>query len=113
MKTWLDPEQVDIPAELQDGIGGYPLAAEVLLRRGFSDRAAIRAFLDPDLYTPASPFDLTGMQTAVDRLAAAIQNGESICVWGDFDVDGQTSTTLLVSTLKELCGKVTFHIPIR
>jgi single-stranded-DNA-specific exonuclease len=113
MKNWLEPAPITIPEGLQSAIGGRPLIAEVLLRRGFSDLEAIQAFLDPDLYTPASPYDLTGMQNAVDRLAAAIQNGESICVWGDFDVDGQTSTTLLVSTLKELGGKVTFHIPVR
>ncbi len=113
MKTWLEPAPITIPEGLQSAIGDHPLVAEVLRRRGFSDLGAIQAFLDPDLYTPASPFDLTGMQTAVDRLAAGIQNGESICVWGDFDVDGQTSTTLLVSTLKELGGKVTFHIPVR
>lgn len=113
MKNWLEPASIAIPEGLQSAIGGHSLVTEVLLRRGFSDLEAIQAFLDPDLYSPASPYDLTGMQTAVDRLAAAIQNGESICVWGDFDVDGQTSTTLLVSTLKELGGKVTFHIPVR
>ena len=113
MKTWIEPAPITIPEGLQSAIGGHPLVTEVLLRRGFSDLDAIQAYLDSDLYAPASPYDLSGMQTAVDRLAAAIQNGESICVWGDFDVDGQTSTTLLVSTLEELGGKVTFHIPIR
>ena len=43
----------------------------------------------------------------------AIRQGEEICVWGDFDVDGQTATTLLVSTLRDLGGAVGYHIPVR
>jgi single-stranded-DNA-specific exonuclease len=53
------------------------------------------------------------MGKAVEILETAIQQGKLIGVWGDFDVDGQTSTTLLVSALKELGAKVIFHIPIR
>jgi single-stranded-DNA-specific exonuclease len=113
MKTWLEPQEVVIPTGLQSAIGGHPLVSEVLLRRGFSDLDTIQHFLDPDLYIPASPYELSGMHLAVDRLVTAIQDGESICVWGDFDVDGQTSTTVLVSSLAELGGKVTFHIPVR
>jgi single-stranded-DNA-specific exonuclease len=43
----------------------------------------------------------------------AIRCGEQVCVWGDFDVDGQTSTTLLVSALLDLGAQVSFHIPVR
>jgi single-stranded-DNA-specific exonuclease len=53
------------------------------------------------------------MARAADRLEAAIERGERICVWGDFDVDGQTATTLLVSTLRDLGGDVIYHIPVR
>ena len=75
--------------------------------------AAARAFLDPAAYTPAPPDALPGLTAAADRLEAAIRAREPICVWGDFDVDGQTATTLLVSTLTDLGGSVTYHIPIR
>ena len=53
------------------------------------------------------------LRAAVDRLLRAIQHGERICVWGDFDVDGQTSTTLLVACLRRLGAQVDFHIPVR
>ena len=49
----------------------------------------------------------------MDRLEAAIRSQDLICVWGDFDVDGQTSTTVLVSTLRDLGAAVIFHIPVR
>ena len=53
------------------------------------------------------------MDTAVDRILLAIRSDEEICIWGDFDVDGQTSTALLVQTLTALGADVTYHIPIR
>jgi single-stranded-DNA-specific exonuclease len=53
------------------------------------------------------------MERAVDRLLRAIRAGERICVWGDFDVDGQTATSLLVSALHSLGARVSYHIPIR
>lgn len=113
MKTWIEPEPVAVSKDLQAVIGGHPLVGEVLVRRGFCTPKAAEMFLDPDCYQPASPFDLAGMQVAVDRIETAIQRGESICVWGDFDVDGQTATTVLVSALKGLGAEVYFHIPVR
>lgn len=53
------------------------------------------------------------MRQAADRLVQAIGRGEEVCVWGDFDVDGQTATTTLVSTLRDLGANVRFHIPNR
>jgi single-stranded-DNA-specific exonuclease len=113
MKTWLDPQPVLVPPDFQEAVGGYPLASEVLLRRGISDLDRVQAFLDPDYYLPASPYELDDMQLAVDHLQAALQGEEKICIWGDFDVDGQTATTLLVSTLEKLGGRVSYHIPLR
>ena len=71
------------------------------------------AFLDPKKYTPANPYDLPDLKIAVERIKAALQNNEKIGIWGDFDVDGQTSTTLLVDALRQLGGDVIFHIPDR
>ncbi len=113
MKTWLEPKQVNIPIELQDAVGGHPLVSEILVRRGMTELDRIKSFLDPEFYIPASPYDLDDMQIAVDRLEVALQERQRICVWGDFDVDGQTATTLLVSTLQDLGGIVDYHIPLR
>jgi single-stranded-DNA-specific exonuclease len=128
MKEWIKPKDIEVPQQLQTVIGGHPLVSKTLARRGFAELEAARAFLDPDCYQPAPPTDLPNMIEAVDRLEKAIRQGETICVWGDFDVDGQTATTLLVSTLRDLVRQgspqavrqgshqeaaVRYHIPVR
>jgi single-stranded-DNA-specific exonuclease len=112
-EEWIEPQDIEVPQELQTAIGGHPLVARTLARRGFTELEAAKAFLDPDCYRPAPPSDLPNMAEAADRLEKAIRQKEPICVWGDFDVDGQTATTLLVSTLKDLGAAVTYHIPVR
>ncbi len=102
MKTWLDPLPISVPDALAAAIGGHPLVAATLARRGLTDLAAARAFLDPAAYTPAAPSALPGVSAAADRLVRALAAAEPICVWGDFDVDGQTATTVLVATLRDL-----------
>src|SRR6185369_5336523 len=94
-------------------VGGHPLVAETLARRGLLTPEAVRGFLDPAAYHPASPFDLPDVDRAVKRIRQAVQNHELIGVWGDFDVDGQTSTSLLVSALRDLGALVIYHIPHR
>ena len=113
MYKWLDPAPVIVPADLQDFVGGHPLVAQTLVHRGVASVAAARAFLDPGAYTPAPPQDFPNLLRAVERLETAIRQGERVCVWGDFDVDGQTSTTLLVSALRDLGANVGYHIPVR
>jgi len=113
MRNWIEPPQVNVPPELQAIINGYPLVGQILARRGISTPQAARAFLDPACYTPTPPSELPGVGSAADRLERAIQNKDKILVWGDFDVDGQTATTLLVAALRDLNARVDFHIPIR
>src|SRR4030065_1443424 len=90
MSSWLEPQDVLIPDEFQRGVGGHPLVAEVLARRGVTDLAEAKAFLDPQVYIPTSPWELPGMERAVARLIDAMREDEAICVWGDFAVDGET-----------------------
>ncbi|MDY7080585.1 MAG: DHH family phosphoesterase, partial [Chloroflexota bacterium] len=113
MKEWIDPQDVQVPEALRVAIGGHPLVAATLARRGFTEVETARAFLDPDRYRPAPPTDLPNIVEAAERLEQAIRRGETICVWGDFDADGQTSTTVLVSTLTELGAVVRYHVPHR
>ena len=108
--NWTEPPLLRSSAPLPDL---HPLVAQTLLRRGKQTPEAARAFLDPRDYSPAAATQLPGLSYAVDRLELAIRGQQSICVWGDFDVDGQTSTTILYQTLKTLGADVTFHIPIR
>jgi single-stranded-DNA-specific exonuclease len=108
---WLDPAPVN--ADSLDSLNLSPLIAQTLARRGFGDPAAAKAFLDPGLYTPSPADQLPGMSAAAERVTLAIRRNERICIWGDFDVDGQTATTLLVQTLRALGANVTTYIPVR
>ncbi|GAB4421486.1 MAG: single-stranded-DNA-specific exonuclease RecJ [Anaerolineales bacterium] len=112
MTKWISPAPVDIPAPFGT-LNLPPLIAQTLIRRGISDPAAAKAFLDPEARSSVPPYDLPGMEKAVERITLAIRNKELVCVWGDFDVDGQTSTALLVQTLASLGADVRYHIPIR
>jgi single-stranded-DNA-specific exonuclease len=109
MTRWLDPHPVEIPASFAD-LNLPPLIAQTLLRRGIIDTASAQAFLHPESVL-STPFP--GIEKAVEDIILAMRFNESICVWGDFDVDGQTSTTLLVQTLQAIGANVTYYIPIR
>jgi single-stranded-DNA-specific exonuclease len=114
---WLDPPPVDVPASFST-LNLPPLIARTLVRRGFRDPASARAFLHPDElpstpYPNLEPASHGGIATAIELINLATRMDKTICVWGDFDVDGQTSTTLLVQTLRALGAKVSYYIPIR
>ncbi len=113
IQRWREPESVSVPRALREATGGHPLVAETLVRRGKPTVAEAQAFLDADLYLPAASEALPGMADAVTRIQRALDGHERILVWGDFDVDGQTSTTLLVSCFRDLGGDVVYHIPVR
>ncbi len=113
MTSWSDPTPIAIPDDLREAIGGHPVVAERLVRGGITTPQAAQRFLLPATYIPASPYDLPDMAQAVSLLQQAIQQQKRLLVWGDFDVDGQTSTALLVAALRDLGAQVTFHIPNR
>ncbi len=109
---WNEPSDLFIPVELFDLVE-HPLIAELLVRRGITDAQTARAFLDAQAYTPSNPIDFNALPRAAERIHAALQKHELIGVWGDFDVDGQTATTVLVSALKQLGANVIYHLPVR
>jgi single-stranded-DNA-specific exonuclease len=109
---WQLAQKPNIPPALIEFVGD-PLLAQLLVQRGLTTVNQARAFLDPAAYEPAPPTALPDLETAVDRLNQAIEQQELICVWGDFDADGQTATALLVSTLKDLGARVISYIPNR
>jgi single-stranded-DNA-specific exonuclease len=111
--NWLDPQPLEIPEALREAVGGHPLVAATLVRRGITTPAAARAFLDPSYYTPAPPAELPDLLPAAERVESAIRRGERIAVWGDFDVDGQTATALLLDVLRKLGADAVYHIPRR
>jgi len=108
MTRWLDPHPVN--ADSLSSLNLPPLVAQTLLRRGINSPEEVEAFLHPDKIPPV-PFP--NIELAVERILSAIHNKEMICVWGDFDVDGQTSTAVLVQTLQALGANVIYYIPVR
>ncbi len=110
MSIWIDPKSnyFESPLPHLD-----PIVTDRIARLGLTTEQQAIAFLDPTQYKPSPASELPGLTDAADRVETAIRNSEPICVWGDFDVDGQTSTTILFSTLQDLGARVTFHIPVR
>ncbi len=111
--TWIEPQDLDIPAEILQYSGENAFLAGELILRNINSAADAKSFLEPANYIPSSPFDLPDMDIAVEILLKAIRHGNPIGVWGDFDVDGQTSTSILVEGLGKLGAKVVHHIPVR
>ena len=102
----------DAQAELVRELGISELTAGVLVRRGYSDPAVARSFLDGE-QPPHDPFLLGDMEAACARIRAAVEEGRRICVHGDYDVDGIAATTLAVLLLRELGADVAWHLPSR
>lgn len=104
-----DPEQV---ARLRQ-YGASPLSAMVLASRGYDSETEVRQFLNPDKSLLHDGRRMLGMDRAVARIRRALEQGEPICVYGDYDVDGITSTCLLTSYLRSVGADVLPHIPDR
>ncbi|MDR1835739.1 MAG: single-stranded-DNA-specific exonuclease RecJ [Fusobacteriaceae bacterium] len=90
-----------------------PDIAKILFRRGIRDPEGVRKFLEGTTADAADPFLLRDVERAVERILAAISKREEIWIYGDYDVDGITSTSLLYSVLNELGASVRYYIPMR
>ncbi|HUP19821.1 MAG TPA: single-stranded-DNA-specific exonuclease RecJ [Gemmatimonadota bacterium] len=106
---------MDAPAarNLARSLGVPHPIAELLLRRGHGTPERAGVFLDPGLDQLHDPFLMLDMDLAVGRIERAIDAGEPIAVYGDYDVDGITATALLVRYLRWRGAKVEFYIPHR
>jgi single-stranded-DNA-specific exonuclease len=102
----------DDHGELVRALGISPLTAAVLVRRGHSDAAEARRFLDGE-QPPHDPFLLGDMAAACEQIRAAVEQGRRICVHGDYDVDGIAATALAVLLLRELGADIAWHLPSR
>lgn len=90
-----------------------PIIAELLVNKGLTSATAVKDYLQPNPESIHDPFALHDMDKAVARIEQAVENGEQITVYGDYDADGITSTALLYETLEEIGAKVNYYIPNR
>ncbi len=90
-----------------------PLVATLLVNRGVSERDAAQRFLTPRLSEMPDPFLMKGMEAAVDRILGAFERGETVCVWGDYDVDGVTSASQLIAFFEVIGYPSRFFVPDR
>jgi single-stranded-DNA-specific exonuclease len=124
MTNWQIPSSIDdIPPEFIAAVrsskpsidGRY--AAQLLWQRGMRDMDMLAGYLDCDRYQPQSPFAFGAeMSLAVERLADALSGGEKIAIWGDFDADGVTATSVLWDGLGQFFERgelLSYYIPDR
>lgn len=99
--------------QLSQELGVDPVLASLLVQRGIRTFAEARDFFRPDLSMLHDPFLMTDMELAVKRLHQAIENGENILIYGDYDVDGTTAVALVYSFVRTLTDRVDYYIPDR
>lgn len=105
-----DPQQSDA---LSQELKIHPIIARLLINRNITDIDEAKIFLSADLNLLHDPFQLKGMTEAVARIRLACERKEKILVFGDYDVDGVTSSALLYSELSRMGLNVINHIPHR
>ncbi|MEQ8757037.1 MAG: DHH family phosphoesterase [Coleofasciculus sp. G1-WW12-02] len=120
---WQVQPSPDVPQWFLDAIKSYTpasegyYAAQVLWQRGIRELNQLAAFINPDLYQPASPFEFgQEMKRAVQRLQQARDKREKVAIWGDFDADGITATSVLWEGLGQFLPQnqqLTYYIPNR
>ena len=101
------------PPGFAEEVGLNQFQANLLYNRGITCSAEVKPFLNADSSLLNDPMLLPDMARAVTRLRKALQGGESIGVFGDFDADGVTGTALLVLALRDLAARVVPYLPHR
>ena len=103
----------DSSVALAAEMGVSLFAAQLLINRGIKTTTDAQAYLAPTFDELHSPFLLADMDRAVERIRRAIKDGEKICVYGDYDVDGTTATALLLNTFRHMDVSADYYIPNR
>ena len=111
-KRWVI--QPSITPQAEEALKKFPpVLKQMLFNRGYGADAEARIFLKAQPSSNTDPFQLIGMNNAVERIQQAISQNEPIAIYGDYDVDGVTSTALLVQALEGFGGNVRGYIPNR
>ncbi len=113
-KRWLiksyDPQ---LQKQFSDALNIHPIIAQLLINRGIVSTGEAKGFLEADLASLYNPFLLTDMDRATTRIELAKERGEKVLIYGDYDVDGVTSSALLRRLLKRLNIQAINYIPHR
>ncbi len=112
-KVWQVRPSSDKAATLADELKISPILAQVLLNRQLHKAEKARSFLSPKLTDLIEPERMPGVTAAAGRIKDAVENGEKISIYGDYDVDGITSTAILWHLLKMLGAGADYYIPHR
>lgn len=107
------PEDINCTRELAQAINVPESIASILVRRGIRTFEEARDFFRPSLDALHAPELMDGMPEATARVIEAVNSGERIAVYGDYDVDGTTSTAMMTLFLRSLGANVAYHIPDR
>lgn len=98
---------------IKEKFGLHDLVSEILAKKNFKSDEEIKKFLNPKRSDFRDPFQMPDMQKCIDRIIKAIDNKEKIIVYGDYDADGITSSTILKRFFKDLGVDVSVYIPNR
>jgi single-stranded-DNA-specific exonuclease len=109
----LTEQQIEIQKRLTEELSISPILSKLLVQRDILTFENARSFFRPDLSDLHDPFLMADMQKAVNRLTLAMKRNEKILIYGDYDVDGTTSVSLVYKFLKQFYSNVDFYIPDR
>jgi single-stranded-DNA-specific exonuclease len=113
-KRWhVRPHDAAAVAALERAAGVPSLVAALLVSRGVTDPAAVKAFLSGTLTDLRDPETLPGVPAAADRILAAVRAGRQVVIYGDYDADGMTATAILVGCLEALDATPRWYVPNR
>jgi single-stranded-DNA-specific exonuclease len=114
VKYWLKPETKYSKTHLlSESLAVSPIVADILIQRGLREVRKAVEYLRPTMLSLASPFCFKDMSRIIQRLTKALKDKEKVLIYGDFDVDGVTSTALLYKTLVDLGFWAVTYIPHR
>ena len=112
-KRWMQATPTAEALELARALDLHPQIASLLWQRGYREAAQVRAFLDPRLQSLGDPFVLTDLRRAAERILQGIAAREKMVIFGDYDVDGITSSALMWRILRRLGADAETFLPLR
>ena len=106
-------EMTEAANELSKAVGISPVLCRLLIERGIKNKTEVQKFFNPQLNELLDPWLMDDMDKAVARINNAIERGERILVYGDYDVDGTTAVALVYNFLKRDYDNLDYYIPDR